>query len=105
MEHRAGENSSQTAGFHVEGWAACVPRPSKRNMGEARLRSDVGRFHTTMHKWGLGTNASCNCSVEEQTADYILTSCPLRRPSEGKRGLVVLNDKTVTWLLESFPDI
>jgi len=52
-----------------------------------------------MHKWGLVSLANCRCGAEEQTADYILASCPLYYPPNGKLGLVALDDDTVQdWL-------
>ena len=41
-----------------------------------RLRTVVGRFHSSMHKWGLAPSANCECGASEQTADHVLTACP-----------------------------
>ena len=63
-----------------------------------RLRTGVGRFHSSMHKWGLVPSPNCECGVSEQTADHVLTACPIHRAPHGERGLTVLDDETRCWL-------
>ena len=63
-----------------------------------RLRTSVGRFHLSMHKWGLALSPNCECGASEQTADHVLTACPIHRVPHGARGLMVLHDKTRCWL-------
>ena len=63
-----------------------------------RLRTDVGRFHLSMHKWGLAPSSNCECGASEQTADHVLTACPIHRAPHGARGLTVLDDETRCWL-------
>ena len=63
-----------------------------------RLRTGVGRFHSSMHKWGLAPSPSCECGASEQTADHVLTACPIHRAPHGARGLTVLDDETRFWL-------
>jgi len=72
-----------------------LTRPSwvRRN----RLRSGVGLFRSTMHKWGLVPSANCRCGAEEQTADHILPSCTLYHPPNLTLGLMALDDDTVEW--------
>ena len=41
-----------------------------------RLRTGVGQFHSSMHKWGLAPSLNCECGASEQTADHVLTACP-----------------------------
>ena len=62
-----------------------------------RLRTGVGRFHSSMHKWGLALLSNCECGASEQTADHVLTACPIHRAPHGARGLTVL-DETRCWL-------
>ena len=50
-----------------------------------RLRTGVGQFHSYMHKWGLAPSPNCECGASEQTADHVLTACPIHRaPVEHK---------------------
>ena len=63
-----------------------------------RLRTGVGRFHSSMHKWGLAPSPNCDCGASEQTADHVLTMCPIHRAPHGARGLTVLDDETRCWL-------
>ena len=63
-----------------------------------RLRTGVGRFHSSMHKWGLAPSPNCECGASEQTADHVLTACPIHREPHGTRGLTVLDDETRCWL-------
>ena len=62
-----------------------------------RLRTGVGRFHSSMHKWGLAPLPNCECGAFEQTADHVPTACPIHRAPHGARGLTVLDDETRCW--------
>ena len=42
-----------------------------------RLRTSVRRFHSSMHKWGLTPSPNCECGASKQTADHVLTACPI----------------------------
>ena len=68
-----------------------------------RLRTGVGRFHSSMHKWGLALSPNCECGASEQIADHVLTACLIHRASYGARGLTVLDDETRCWLNEPLP--
>ena len=50
-----------------------------------RLRTGVGRFHSSMHKWGLAPSPNCECGASEHTADHVLTACPIHRAPHGAR--------------------
>ena len=63
-----------------------------------RLRTGVGRFHSSMHKWVLAPSPNCECGASEQTADHVLIACPIHRTPHRARGLTVLDDKTRCWL-------
>ena len=63
-----------------------------------RLRTGVGRFHSSMHKWGLAPSSNCECGTSDQTADHVLTPCPIHWASHGAQGLTVLDDETQCWL-------
>ena len=58
------------------------------------LRIGVKRFHLFMHKWGLAPSLNCECGASDQTADHVLTACPIHRAPHGARGLTVLDDET-----------
>ena len=59
-----------------------------------RLRTGVGCFGSSMHKWGLASSAKCESGASEQTADLIILTCPTHRASRGIMGLTVLDDET-----------
>ena len=63
-----------------------------------RLRTGVGRFHSSMHEWGLAPSPNRECGASEQTADHVLIACPIHRAPHGTRGLTVLDDETRCWL-------
>ena len=94
------ENASRLRAF--------VPETSARPVGMGlpraawvrlnRLRTGVGRFHSSMHKWGLAPSPNWECGASEQTADHVLTACPIHRAPHGARGLTVLDDESRCWL-------
>ena len=63
-----------------------------------RLGTGVGQFHSSLHKWGLAPSPNCECGASEQTADHVLTACPIHRALHGARGLTDLDDETRCWL-------
>ena len=87
---------------------AFVPKNSARPVGMGlpraawvklnRLRTGVGRFHLSMHKWDLAPSPNCKCAASEQTAGHVLTAYPIHRALHGARGLTVLDDETRCWL-------
>ena len=86
-------NNLATLGIHASKWTnhkwktkycenasrlrAFVPRTGARPVGMGlprvawvklnRLRTGVGRFHSSMHKWGLAPSPNCECGASEQT--------------------------------------
>ena len=73
-----------------------LPRPSCVRLN--RLRTGVGCFQSSMHKWGLAPTSKCECGAVEQTADHIILTCPTHRAPTGIHGLTVLDDDTRCWL-------
>ena len=79
-----------------------IPRTSARPVGMSlsqtawvklqRLRTGVGRFHSSMHKWGLAPLPNC-----------VLIARPIHRAPYGARDLTVLDDETRCWLTTSLP--
>ena len=90
------ENASRLRAFVPETGARPVgmglPRAAWVKLN--RLRTGVGRFYSFMHKWGLAPSPNWECGAPEQTADHVLTACPIHRAPHGARGLTVLDDKT-----------
>ena len=58
------------------------------------LRTGVGRFPSSMHKWGMAPSAICECGVEDQTADHIIQRCQYSPPN-GVHGLQVMDDDAI----------
>ena len=63
-----------------------------------RLRTGVGRFHSSIYKWGLPPSPNCECGAAEQAADHVLIACPIHRAPHGARVLTVLDNETQCWL-------
>ena len=94
------ENTSRLRAF--------VPKTGTRSFGMGlpraawvklnRLRTGVGRLQSSTHKWGLAPSPNCECGAPEQTADHILTACPIHRAPHRARCLTVLDDETRCWL-------
>ena len=101
------ENASRLRAF-VPGTSA---RPVGMDLPRAawvklnRLRTGVGRFHSSMHKWGLAPSPNCECGASEQTAYHVLTACLIHRAPHGARGLTVLDDETRCWLNNTIASI
>ena len=87
---------------------AFIPRVSSRPLGMSlprtswvrlnHLRTGVGRFHSSMYKWGLAPSPNCECGTTEQTAGRVISSCLTHHVPRGTRGLQVLDDATRCWL-------
>ena len=85
-----------------------IPRVSTKSIGMGltrtawvklnRLRGGVGRFGSSMHKWGLASSAKYEGGDSEQTADHFILTCPIHRAPRGIMGLTVLDDETRCWL-------
>ena len=50
-----------------------------------RLRTGVGRFGSSMHKWGLASSANCESGARKQTADHIILTYPIHGVPRGIR--------------------
>jgi len=69
-----------------------------------RLRNGVGRFRSCLYKWGMAFSAACKCGAE-QTVDHVFLHCLIHRPPHRLHGLMVLDDETTEWLLNTCPNI
>ena len=71
--------------FHSRGqfratWNS-LPRTSWVRLN--RLRTGVGRFHSSMYKWGLASLPNCECGATEQTEDHVISSCLIHHVTRG----------------------
>jgi len=65
----------------------------------------VGRFRSCLHKWEYGLSAGWECGAKEQTLHHVVLQSPIQRPIHGRHGLTVLDDETLEWLLNTWPEI
>ena len=70
------ENASRLRAFEPETGARPVgmglPRAACVKLN--RLRTGVGRFHSSMQKWGLAPSPNRECGASQQTADPVRTN-------------------------------
>ena len=94
------ENASRLRAFVPEtgAWPVGMGVPRAAWVKLNRLRTGVGRFHLSMHKWGLAPSPNYECGPSEQTADHVLTACPIHQAPYRARGLTVLDEETRCWL-------
>ena len=85
---------SLSSGMHL-------PRPAWVRLN--RLRTGVGQFRSTMHKWGMDPSPACECGADEQTADHLIISCPIYRHPNGASGLASDDMTLKDWLLNTCP--
>ena len=79
-----------------------LPRPAWMRLNY--LQTGVGRFCSSMHKWGMAPSVICESGVEDQTSDYVIQRCQYS-PLNGIHGLQVLEDDTIKWISTSCPNI
>jgi len=79
--------------------------PSQEEPGSGLTRTGLGRFRSCLYKWVMASSAACECGAEEQTVDHVVLQCPIHRPPHGLHGLMVLDDETIEWLLNTCPEI
>ena len=65
-----------------------LPRPTWLKLN--RLRTGVDLFWETMYKWGMPFTPTCECCAKEQSANHIITSCPIHLMIKLRHGY--LND-------------
>ena len=73
-----------------------LPRAARVQLNH--LRTGFERFYSSLNRWGLAPSPNCERSASEQTADHVLTACPIHRAPHGARDLRVLDDETRCWL-------
>ena len=68
-------------------------------------QTGVGIFHSETYKRGIAFTAGCECGAKEQTAEHVLTSCPIYHYPNSARALSDVNKNLVTRLTETCPVI
>ena len=81
---------------------AFIPRVISRPFGMSlprtswvrlnHLQTGVGRFHSSIYKWGLAPSPNCECGATEKTADQVISSCLIHHVPRGTQGLQILDD-------------
>jgi len=64
----------------------------------------VGHFHPYLHKWGVASSVACEHSTEEQTVNHVV-QCLIHQQPYWLHSLMVLDDKTIKWLLNTCPEM
>ena len=97
------EYSKRTSALHV-----FIPRASSRLFGMGlpktswvklnRLRTGVGRFQSSLYKWGLAPSPNCKCGAIDQTADDVFSTCLIHRAPRWVDCVRVLDGENRCWL-------
>ena len=53
----------------------------------------------------MASTVACECGAEEQTADHVITSCPIYRYPNGARGLTGEGETLISWVTKIYPTI
>ena len=77
--------------------------PQKACVKINRQQNAVGRFHSSMHKWGLASSPNRECGAPEQTTDHVLVARSIHWAPHGAQGLTILNDETDAGSTPSLP--
>ena len=56
-----------------------------------------------MQKSGMAFTAVCECGAKEQTAEHVLTSCPICHHPNAVRALLDVGKNLLTWVMETCP--
>ena len=67
------------------------------------MRTGVGRFHSSMYKWGLAPSPNCECGTTEQTAHHVIFLCLIHHVPRGTRGLQALEGAINVGLISPLP--
>ena len=79
------------------------PRPAWVRLN--RLRTGVGLFRSTRHKWGMAPSPACECKAGDQTAVHLIISCPIYRYPNGAGGLASDDMTLKDWLVNTCPAV
>ena len=53
---------------------------------------------------GFAPSPNCERGATEQSADHVLTACPIHETPQGAQNLTILDDKTQCWVWMMTPD-
>ena len=70
-----------------------------------RLRTGVGLFRFSVHRWVMAHTAAYECGSKEQNADHIMTSCSNFSHRSRGLGMESIIEKTMAWLNNICPNI
>ena len=71
--------------------------------GSGLIETGISLFSSETHKWGMDSTMASECGAE--TAEHIITPCPIYHHSHGAHALSDANKKLATWLMETCPAI
>ena len=97
MEWR--ENTSRLHTFikNVSTTSPGISFPKPAWMKFNRLRTNIGLFRLETHKWGMASTAACKCGAKEQTAEHVITSCPICHHPNGAHAFSDIDQSLVDW--------
>jgi len=67
------------------------------------IETPICTHHTTTQL--VTPSAACECDTEEETVVRVVLQCPIHRSPHGLHGLTILDDETIEWLLNTYPEI
>ena len=56
-----------------------------------------------IHKCDMASTMASECRAKEQTAEHVITSCPIYQHPNGARAFSDVNNNPMTWLMETRP--
>ena len=73
--------------------------------GYRELAFPFGLFHSETYKWGIASTATRKCGTKKQTAEHLITSCPIYHHPNGTRDFLDVNKNLAMYPMETSPEI